>query len=100
MRKNFIRKKENFTCDNCGKFVKGNGYTDHCPECLYGKHVDEEIPGDRNSSCKGLMKPTGLVKKGGKTKIEYRCESCGKNFTCKTSSGDNTDQIIRIGSRQ
>ena len=95
-----MRKKENFTCDNCGKSVIGDGYTDHCPDCLHGKHVDEEIPGDRASPCKGLMRPTGIMKRGSKIQIEYRCEKCGKIFSCKVSKADSTDKIISVGSRQ
>jgi Zn finger protein HypA/HybF involved in hydrogenase expression len=36
--KNFVRRKENFICEACGKKVTGDGYTDHCPACLWGKH--------------------------------------------------------------
>ena len=59
------RKSENtnFICQNCGKLVVAltNGsYRNHCPFCLHSKHVDENI-GDRQSSCNGLMKPTGIV---------------------------------------
>jgi len=48
---------EDFVCEVCGEKVIGNGVTDHCPKCLWGKHVDEEVPGDRASMCKGLMQP-------------------------------------------
>ena len=37
----FIRKTEDFICENCGAVVVGNGYTNHCPACLYSKHVEE-----------------------------------------------------------
>lgn len=54
-------KKENqgFMCENCGLKVQplNNGsYRNHCPNCLYSLHLDMK-PGDRKSSCKGLMKP-------------------------------------------
>ncbi|MST04461.1 MAG: RNHCP domain-containing protein [Candidatus Pacebacteria bacterium] len=55
----FIKVKEDFVCENCKTEVKGNGYTNHCPVCLYSKHVDVD-PGDRLSKCGGLMKPMGL----------------------------------------
>ena len=55
----FIRKTEDFVCENCGQEVKGNGYTNHCPRCLYSKHVDIN-PGDRASDCGGLMKPVAV----------------------------------------
>jgi len=40
MVRKFSKKVENFTCEACGNKVKGSGYTDHCPNCLYSKHVD------------------------------------------------------------
>ena len=38
---------EDFICENCGKDVEKSSYTarDHCPYCLYSKHVDIN-PGD------------------------------------------------------
>jgi len=46
------------------KRLKNFGYTarDHCPYCLYSKHLDI-FPGDRKNECKGLMKPIGYMKK-------------------------------------
>ena len=61
--KQFNRKKENFVCENCGEKVEGNGYTNHCPNCLWSKHVDIN-PGDRQEECKGLMVPVDLEKQG------------------------------------
>ena len=43
----FIRREENFVCEVCGAKVKGTGYTNHCPQYLWSKHVDKLIPGDR-----------------------------------------------------
>ena len=41
---------EDFICENCGKDVEKSSYTarDHCPYCLYSKHVDIN-PGDRKN---------------------------------------------------
>lgn len=50
--KKFQRQIEDFVCEKCGKEVKGDGYTDHCPRCLRSKHVDVN-PGDRRSKCNG-----------------------------------------------
>lgn len=41
--KNFTRVIEDFICENCGTEVKGNGYTNHCPKCLWSKHVDKDF---------------------------------------------------------
>ena len=44
----FSKKDESFVCENCKKEVEVLNYTsrDHCPFCLYSKHVDIN-PGDR-----------------------------------------------------
>ena len=60
--KRFSRRTEDFTCEHCGTKVKGNGYTNHCPQCLYSKHVDIN-PGDRLSDCGGLMEPIDIEQK-------------------------------------
>ncbi len=93
--KKFERKIEEFTCDNCELFVQGNGYTDHCPSCLYSKHVDIN-PGDRNCSCCGIMKPVAAeVKKDG-YKIHYDCQSCGHKHKVKSSPDDNFEVILKL----
>ena len=55
----FQKKIENFTCGDCGAKVKGNGYTNHCPVCLWSKHVDVN-PGDRQNICGGMMRPVAV----------------------------------------
>ena len=61
--KRFKMRDEKFICENCGFDVKELGYTarDHCPNCLYSKHVDIN-PGDRSSECGGLLEPIGIEK--------------------------------------
>ncbi len=65
----FIPREERFTCEHCGRAVEplGRGtYRNHCPFCLYSKHVDKEGPGDRASDCRGLMEPIALDQDGKK----------------------------------
>ncbi len=89
----FIRTKENFVCENCGAKVMGNGYTNHCPKCLWSKHVDIS-PGDREEVCKGLMKPIGVETKGGvPIKIKLQCVACGFNRTAPIVEDDSTEEI-------
>ncbi len=40
--KNFTKNDNEFECENCGAHVDKLEYTsrDHCPKCLYSKHVD------------------------------------------------------------
>ncbi len=89
----FLPREEPFTCEHCGLSVEplGKGtYRDHCPRCLWGKHVDDKGPGDRASLCKGLYEPVGMdsdTKKG--FVIEYRCVKCGKMARNRASPDDD-----------
>ena len=58
---NFTVIDEEFVCENCGSKVKKLGYScrNHCPNCLYSKHVDKN-PGDREETCHGMLEPVGL----------------------------------------
>ena len=94
--KNFIRVKQNFTCQNCGQKVSGNGYTDHCPNCLWGKHVDLDIPGDRASDCRGLLKPLRVVFEKGNYRIYYKCANCTHQFRVWADSKDNKDVLVSL----
>jgi DNA-directed RNA polymerase subunit RPC12/RpoP len=97
---NFIKVKEDFICLNCGKKVKGSGYTNHCPKCLYSLHVDKEVPGDRKSDCLGLMKPIGVDKKGDKFIIIHECVKCGKKMKNKVSVDDDFEMVVGLISKE
>jgi hypothetical protein len=57
--------------------LTNGSYRNHCPECLWSKHVDVK-PGDRASSCHGLMQPERLDHRSGKgLVIVHRCVQCG-----------------------
>lgn len=93
----FTRKIEDFVCENCGAKVKGNGFTNHCPHCLWSKHVDIN-PGDRLSNCQGLMEPI-RVEKGDrdiKFVIVHRCVKCGYEKRNKISEKDDFEQLLKI----
>ena len=93
--KQFTRTIEDFTCAHCGTHVQGNGYTNHCPECLWSKHVDNN-PGDRASDCDGMMKPVAVEKVGRGFVITHKCKKCGKTIRQKASDNDNIDAIIAL----
>ena len=87
---------EDFVCPVCGEKVFGNGVTDHCPKCLWGRHVDEEIPGDRASMCKGPMRPVRSEHRNGVFRIFYKCETCNHEFWVHEGEGDNRDLLIEL----
>lgn len=96
--KRFTRKIENFACSVCGTGVEGSGYTDHCPKCLWSKHVDV-FPGDRKAECKDLMEPIGATQKKGKWRIFYRCQGCNYERFNDASSNDDFEKIIELSTQ-
>lgn len=95
--KRFHMLNENFICEHCGREVKKSSYTarDHCPFCLYSKHVDIN-PGDRLNPCKGLLQPVGVEKYKDTFKIIYTCESCGETHKNIMEKEDNMERIISL----
>ena len=93
--KKFTRNIEDFICLHCGRVVTGNGYTNHCPECLWSQHVDIN-PGDRASLCGGAMRPTGIETTGGINTIIHVCEKCGQTARIRANESDNMDAIIEL----
>ena len=91
-----------FICENCGQKVYPLGYTarDHCPNCLYSKHVDIN-PGDRKEKCHGLLKPVDIEKsKKAGYKIIYECEKCHKIRKNIMASDDDINQIIKLSNHE
>ncbi len=97
--KRFVKKVENFICEKCGREVKGNGFTNHCPTCLWSKHVDEN-PGDRASLCKGAMEPFSVSQKSGKWLIHHKCVSCGFKKIQTASAEDNFEKILFLAATE
>jgi len=98
MPKKFQKKVENFICDSCGLEVEGDGYTNHCPECFYSKHVDIN-PGDRGEKCKGLMRP---ILYEIEERIEYlihECTVCKHQKRNKVSKKDNYNNLLNLVKR-
>ena len=91
---------EKFICENCHKDVDELHYSarDHCPYCLYSKHVDIN-PGDRLNPCKGLLKPIDIEKYKDTYKIIYKCEKCGKMHKNIMANDDDYDLIIELSKK-
>lgn len=92
----FQRKIEDFICENCGYSVIGNGYTNHCPKCLWSKHVDIN-PGDRASTCGGMMEPISVEIKDGEYVLLQKCKKCGHERRNKVGKEDDFDAVLKVG---
>lgn len=95
----FIAREESFTCEHCDAAVtpllRGT-YRNHCPQCLWSKHVDDQGPGDRASACGGLMRPVHLDQNGKKGWIViHECDQCGKTIPNKLADDDNLEQVLK-----
>ena len=97
--KTFQKRVEDFVCENCGTEVAGDGYTNHCPNCLWSKHVDIN-PGDRANPCGGLMKPVRAEGASPDYSIIHECIKCGvasKNAIGKKDSISALISIVHAG---
>ena len=80
----------------CGAFVTGDGYTNHCPECLTSRHVDVN-PGDRAANCGAAMPPVRTKQDGKKgMMILHRCEACGHEKWNRAGKGDDFGELGRL----
>ena len=84
---------ENFVCENCWKkIIKHSEWSarNHCPFCLYSKHLDEKFPWDRQSECYWLMTPVWVdYKKNKWNMVKHQCVRCWKEILNKIASDDD-----------
>lgn len=93
MSQSFQKKAEDFICEHCGRAVEGSGYTNHCPKCLWSKHVDK-FPGDRAETCGGMMEPIKIEMEKGEFVLSNKCVECGYIKRNKTAQDDDLDVIL------
>ena len=90
---------ESFCCENCKKEIPRHpegSARNHCPECLYSKHMDESMPWDRLSECHGLMQPVWVDHKKNKwNMIRHRCVKCSKEILNKLAPDDKFLEFIQ-----
>ena len=94
-------RQEEFRCRRCGMFVGalpyGGSHRNHCPFCLYSRHVDGKTPGDRASTCGGLMAPIGaFTRPKGEHVIVHRCLSCGFERYNRIAADDSFGLVLQL----
>ena len=89
-------KNEDFTCDNCSKEITkhpSGSARNHCPFCLYSKHLDKDFPWDRLSECHSVMQPVWIdykKNKGDMIKRQqnyYKENNLDKLYFCTVNGG-------------
>ncbi|MFA4930436.1 MAG: RNHCP domain-containing protein [Patescibacteria group bacterium] len=109
---NIESKNQSFSCENCGAAVSGPGeistkHRNHCPVCLFSKHVDLNISGDRQAKCGALMKPIGLTFKQegqdkygkvrtGELMLVHECVGCGRVSINRIAADDDPESILAV----
>ena len=104
--KRFSKLDDGFVCVHCGREVKPLGYSsrNHCPFCLWSRHVDIN-PGDRANPCGGDLEPISAEpdpKKG--YVIISTCQKCGEIRRCRAAheakvQPDDLMLIIKLTAR-
>jgi hypothetical protein len=99
-----------FRCLHCHHVVpvdpcySGVQNRNHCPYCLWSRHLDLARAGDRMSACKGRMRPIGLALKrvskkyrdctSGELMLIHQCEECGKLSINRIAADDFADRLF------
>ncbi|MFF0268263.1 RNHCP domain-containing protein [Kribbella sp. NPDC004536] len=90
-----------FSCEHCGVEVSldapGTTHRNHCPSCLWSRHLDRNVPGDRKADCSGGMEPIAVTVRGeGRWVLIHRCTNCGRLRLNKTAADDNALLLMRL----
>jgi hypothetical protein len=86
--------------------IAGVKNRNHCPYCLWSRHVDLFEAGDRLAVCKARMQPIGLTLKRtrkkyglaqyGELMLIHQCEDCGRVSVNRSAADDDPALIFDI----
>ncbi len=77
----------------------GTEHRNHCPRCLWSRHLDER-PGDRRSSCGGGMEPIAIwVRPDGEWALVHRCGTCKVVRVNRVAGDDNEHALMSLAAR-
>ena len=90
-----------FQCGHCGVDVSldapGTSHRNHCPACLWSRHLDRNVPGDRKSGCPGGMEPIAVTVRGEhRWMLIHRCTRCGRLRMNRTAADDNVLLLMQL----
>ena len=92
---------QTFRCRHCkllvGALPSGGHHRNHCPACLYSRHVDERRPGDRASTCGSLMEPVAAyTRRNGEYVLVHRCLGCQVERHNRIAADDDFDLVLSL----
>jgi hypothetical protein len=103
---------DDFRCSHCRQIVSANPglsgvqHRNHCPYCLWSRHLDLYRAGDRMSACKAQMRPVGLTLKraykrygsawAGELMLIHECIECGKVSINRIAADDFAESLFEI----
>jgi RNHCP domain len=95
------RQPSTFRCRRCGLDVStdapGTAHRNHCPNCLWSRHVDDDTPGDRAANCGASMEPIAVSVRGdGEWVLIHRCTMCDALNLNRTAADDNPLILLRL----
>jgi len=100
-----------FKCAPCGHIVSsahwlsGVNNRNHCPYCLWSRHLDLYAAGDRLAACKAPMHPVALTCKHSRNKyasgrgelmLVHQCVDCDNISINRIAADDDTDTILEV----
>ena len=93
-----------FDCLHCGAEVAsdapGTAHRNHCPACLWSRHLDADRPGDRAASCGAPMEPVAICVRGaGEWVLLHRCRTCGELSLNRTAGDDSPLLLVQLAVR-
>jgi hypothetical protein len=90
-----------FRCTHCkamvGPVPYGGSHRNHCPHCLYSRHVDGRVPGDRAATCGGSMSPIGAFQRpNGEHAVIHRCLTCRFERYNRIAADDYFELVLQL----
>ncbi|HWM12680.1 MAG TPA: RNHCP domain-containing protein [Solirubrobacteraceae bacterium] len=97
------RGPDTFRCRHCRLDVPasapGTRHRNHCPSCLWSRHLDDRVPGDRASPCAATMEPVAVhVRLDGEEALVHRCGGCDALRVNRIAGDDNPYSLAQLRS--
>ena len=103
---------EDFRCAHCHAIVScahllsAVNNRNHCPYCLWSRHLDLYVAGDRLCACKAPMKPIGLTMKKSRNKYQrerrgelmliHECVECRSLSINRIAADDDAETVSAV----